>query len=254
MSTMKTRKRTYASLGGVVLAALALSSTLRAQTPMQPAPAQPTTPAPGAPATPPPAQPIPIIPADKYNPAATPVALLVINQTKGDWADVKVRQNDKGKQEMAMRFRERGFPLVDDALVTKSLTAMNINLQDVSHQPPDALFKSGTLYQIGQAVNARLVALLVITDTREGKHFNLLSGFSKEGGATVKLWLVDAAEGQPLLKEVTKSSKSSGSSGLIEMMGTGGSSLSIRAIGGATSTALSQFLKPYKTINIDSGH
>jgi len=197
-------------------------------------------PAPAAPSS------VAVTPADKYNPAQTPVAILpVINQTKGAWDDLKARENEKGKQELVLRFREHGFPLVEDALIAKSLSDLGVNPQDMAHQAPDTLTKPETLSKIGQAVNARLIVLLVITDTRSGSHFNLLGGFHKEGGATVKLWLVDAPEDRALLSGVTKSSKSSGSGGLVEMAGTGGSSLSIRAIGGATTTALNQFIKPY---------
>ena len=195
--------------------------------------------------------------AGNYDPAQTQVAILpVMNQTKGVWDDLKARENEKGKQELVLRFREHGFPLIEDALIAKSLSDLGVNPQDMAHQAPDILTKPETLSKIGQAVNARLIVLLVITDTRSGSHFNLLGGFHKEGGATVKLWLVDAPEDRALLSGVTKSSKSSGSGGLVEMAGTGGSGLSIRAIGGATTTALNQFIKPYPLVKAkdDKGH
>ena len=193
--------------------------------------------------------------SDKYKPAETSVAILpVLNQTKGGWDDLKDREDEKGKQELVKHFQQCGFPLVEDAQITRSLSAIGLNPQQIAHQSPDSLTGSGALYKVGKAVNARLVVLLVITDTRSGNHFNLSNGFCKEGGATVKLWLVDVTENRAILTEVTKSSKSTGASGLIQMAGTGGSSLSIRAIGGATSTALNDFIKHYPLVNNDDKH
>lgn len=196
--------------------------------------------------------PAPATASDKYQPAETSVAVLpVLNQTKGGWDDLKDREDEKGEQELVKHFQECGFPLVDDAQITRSLSALGMDPQTFARQFPEALIKSDALSKIGKAANARLVALLVITDARSGSHFSLFGNFHKEGGATVKLWLVDVAENRAILTEVTKSSKSSGAGGFLQMAGTGGSSLSLRAIGGATSAALSDFIKHYPLVSKD---
>lgn len=185
--------------------------------------------------------------SEKYVPENTVVALLpVVNDTKNKDPNMQARQNEKAQQELEMRFAEHGFKLADTATVTKAVSDLKVDLTDPKQRTPE------TLYQIGKAVNAPLVAFLVVADARSGSKYNPLSfgGLKKEGGATVKFWLVDAVADRPLLTEVTKSSKK-GTSGFAPWWaasGTSGNSLSVRALGDAVSAASKDFFKPYPVV------
>ena len=128
----------------------------------------------------------------KLNPSKTIVAVLPI----ADQTAIKDDADKINQPVLAKLFTDSGFKIVDDNKVAKAIVNLKIDLNDKKQQTDDNLCK------IGKVVGANIVVFDVITDKHEkGDDYFHTARF---GYSTLKVWLVDVNNKQPLLdaKEV----------------------------------------------------
>ncbi|MBC8102054.1 MAG: hypothetical protein H7Z41_05640 [Cytophagales bacterium] len=121
--------------------------------------------------------------------------LPIINQSGEKDRKQRADQTTSGQRELGKQFRSRGFEVVDGAEIEKALADLKIDLADEESQ------NRATLYRVGEALKADLVAFAVIVNVDQ-KRVNQPfgdNGHQLESRANVKLWLLDAKRQQPLL-------------------------------------------------------
>jgi len=167
----------------------------------------------------------------KYVPDATTVCIVpVVNRSAEKHAQFKARQSEAGADELIKEFSMRGFKLVDEAIITRAMSDLKIDMNDT------ASFNTATLTKIGKSVNADLTVFVVITAVEQ--HSNV-EGNDVNGKAKVTLWLIDNKNPAPLLNGVTKEGVSYG------WLGALGTAMIRHAVANGERNLLNDFFKPY---------
>jgi len=211
--------------------------------------------------------------AQQYTPSGTRVALVPLLNVSGErWADLKRRQVDKGNEFLREAFGDRGFQVVDPALLAAKTAELGIDLSDEEQQ------KRSTLYRLGRAVDADLIVCALITDTDQTEHRFLeiddpnlscssdLDGLlpsigdlagrildpilpgQREGKAKIKLWLLDVKREKPIISAKTAEGRSTG--GYFAFLDRG-SKHQVEAVASALNELLKGFLKNYPELQPD---
>jgi hypothetical protein len=132
------------------------------------------------------------------------VALLPVVNLSGE-KDARQRrdQSKKGEEELRRLFAERGFSVLSDDAVQKALADDNIDLAD------EEFHNRATLYRIGKALGADLIAFVVITDVDQARVKTPLTD-NQELVAKVKTktWLLDVPNERPILSAQRQESQS----------------------------------------------
>ena len=171
-------------------------------------------------------------------PSATKVAIVpVLNLSGETWEEAKVKQADRGDEELSALFRERSFQVIDPAKVKAAVADLKIDLTDEEQQ------KRETLYQIGEAVEADLVVFVVITDVDQRKVTKFLVS-STEGKAKMKAWLLNVKEKKPVFSAKTFEGASK-SGGLFEVGEKGSHRKQLAVANGIRKLFVDEYLKPY---------
>lgn len=130
-----------------------------------------------------------------YAPRQTRVALLPVINASGE-KDPKQRgdQSKKGSEELLKQFRQRGFDVLEAATVQKAIGDLEIDLSD------EEMHNRATLYKIGEAVGADLIAFAVITNVDQQRIKTPLTDDQQlEGRANIKIWVLDVKEKRAIM-------------------------------------------------------
>ncbi|GAB4460561.1 MAG: hypothetical protein OHK0029_24780 [Armatimonadaceae bacterium] len=161
------------------------------------------------------------------------VALLPVINFSGEKDDKQRRdQIAKAEEELAKQFRNRGFTLIDRAAIEQSLTDADIDLTDEEYH------NRATLYRIGKAVNAEVIAFVVILDVDQRRVETPLDIDEMVGKAKTKMWVLDVANEKPIVNAVRQESQSR--SNIVPSLDSGA-----RLIRKAVEGAVRDTLKPY---------
>lgn len=139
-------------------------------------------------------------PVVTYDPKATKVAILPVLNTSGEkWKELRARQEKAAADWLRDSFKKRGFLVMEDADVAKAITSLGIDFTDEEN------IARANVLEVGKSVQADLVHLTVITDTRQDGANFLESGY---GVSTVKSWLVDVKSGKPIFSARSNTARS----------------------------------------------
>src|SRR5690242_13363106 len=134
--------------------------------------------------------------APRYVPAQTRVLLLPVINLSGE-KDRKQRndQTATGQKELEKQFRSRGFQIIGSADTKKTLAELKIDLTDEENH------NRSTLYRIGEALSADIVAFVVITNVDQKRVQRPFGDddHQLESRANIKVWVLDSKRQQPLL-------------------------------------------------------
>lgn len=176
-----------------------------------------------------------------YDPAATSVAILPVTDATGEkLAERRKRQADTGYRNLVELFAERGFRIVSPDEVKRAIDEAKLNLEDEED------YRRENFYKVAKAVNADIVAFVLIQDTRMDVKTSLFKGNENQGRAKVKMWVLDAKQEKPILSAFVKEGKAAGASKLFNT--NEGTDRRANAVGNAVKDALSDFLKPYPKV------
>jgi hypothetical protein len=127
--------------------------------------------------------------------AQTKVALLPVLNLSGEKDEKQRRdQTAKAEEELRRAFEGRGFVLVETEAVRRALEAEKVDLAD------EEFHNRATLYRVGRAAGADLVAFVLITDVSQRRTQTPLTDLQElVGSARTKTWLLDVAAERPLL-------------------------------------------------------
>ncbi len=143
----------------------------------------------------------------KYTPGSTRVAILPVIDKSGEKDDQRKDQANAVKLEAYDQFYQRGFQVVDEATVAKSLSDSGINFDDEEE------WRKENMYKVGKAANADLVLFVVVNQAYSKVKQNAFNQ-QREGLAKTKVWLLDAKESKPILSAHNREGKSTGSMGI----------------------------------------
>jgi hypothetical protein len=139
-------------------------------------------------------------------------------------------------------FADRGFTLTDTAKVEEALVDLKHDIQDRDFWNTQALKK------VGDLLKCDVVVFCAATETHSqssGSDIGYGLFASKDGFATIKVWVVETGSGKALVKALRCEAKSkSGVGGLVEK----GAAKQVRALQLAIDKALAEFLKPYPLV------
>jgi hypothetical protein len=131
------------------------------------------------------------------------IALLPVVNLSGEKDSRQRRdQGKRGDEELRKLFTERGFLVLGDDVVQKALADENIDLND------EESHNRATLYRLGKATGADLVAFVVITDVEQQRVKTPLTD-SQELVAKVKTktWLLDVPGERHILSAARQESQ-----------------------------------------------
>ena len=172
----------------------------------------------------------------KYALDSTTVAIVPLINASGEKdSNFKARQIESGLNYLTKAFTDRGFKLTEQTAIAKAIGDLKIDLNDEENH------NKATLYKLGKEVNADLIVFAVITSIEQHME-NKVFVVTKEGRATVKMWLLDVKNETPLLSAVTKQGKSGGP-GFADFKK--GSDEIIHAVANGERDLLKEFFKPY---------
>jgi hypothetical protein len=177
--------------------------------------------------------------AVRFVPATTRVLLLPIINLSGE-KDRKQRadQTAAGQKELDKQFRGRGFQIVEDGDVEKTLADLKIDLTDEENH------NRANLYKIGEAVKADIVAFAVITNVDQKRVQRPFGDddHQLESRANIKIWLLDARQQQPILSGVRQEAQAKN---ILFASFDSGARLIRKAVEGAVRDSLKDPLAPY---------
>lgn len=168
---------------------------------------------------------------DAYRPGETSVAIVpVANVSASSNEALKKNQCDRGDTFLREQFKARGFNLVPVETVNQAITDMHLDMSD------DEQYRRQTFFDLGKKLNADLIVVAVIVDTR---HPNEAQG---NGFATMRVWLLDVKRETAILGGKRFEGKSGASLDR-------GTAQQIRAVSNGLRDAFADFFSKYPEIN-----
>jgi histidinol phosphatase-like enzyme len=180
--------------------------------------------------------------APQYVPAQTRVLILpVINQSGEKDRKQRADQIAAGQKEVEKQFRSRGFQISEHAVVEKTLADLKIDLTDEENH------NRSTLYKIGEAQNADIVAFVVITNVDQKRVQRPFGDddHQLESRANIKIWVLDVKHQQPLLSAFRQEAQAKN---ILFASFDSGARLIRKAVEGAVRDSLKETLAPYPVV------
>lgn len=164
-----------------------------------------------------------------------PVALLpIINVTGEKWEEHRKNLESRLTKKLNEVFEERAFQIVKSFEIEKVISDNKIDLLDEENHRKDVL------YSIGEKVQARLVAFVVLTDNSQRTKTNFFTS-TPEGEVTIKYWLVDSQTKTSIFSAKSETAKARPK----VIMGAKGSDQQLTAADRVIPAAFAEFLEKF---------
>ena len=179
----------------------------------------------------------------RYVPAQTRVVLLPMVNESGE-KDRKQRADQvaTGQKELEKQFQSRGFNIVGSLSVDKALADLKIDLADEENH------NRAALYKIGSALNADVVAFVVITNVDQKRVQRPFGDddHQLETRANIKVWLLDVKRQEAILSAVRQEAQAKN---VLFASFDSGARLIRKSVEGAVRDSLKEVLSSYPVVS-----